>query len=221
MKAALFVVACICIYFLSTKFKFFTHLSQKTEFIRVPDYPIEDLILKRWSSRAFSGESISEKELKTLFEAARWAPSSYNYQPWRFLYVQKDSPDWNSFFDLLVDFNKQWAKNAAALVLVLSKKKPNGEISRTYSFDTGAAVENLALQATALNLIAHTLEGFDYDRAKKELSIPDDFEIQAMIAIGKPGSKKALPEFLQEKEVMSDRKPIDQIAFEGRLPKNA
>jgi nitroreductase len=192
-----------------------------TSITRKTDYPIEQLFLKRWSSRAFSDKDISHKELMTLFDAARWAPSSYNNQPWRFLYVTKKSPNWNQFFDLLVDFNKQWAKNASALVLVLSSKnyEHNDQPAITHSFDAGAAVENLALQGAAMNIVVHPMEGFDYDRARKELSIPDNYAIEAMLAIGKPGATKSLPASLQEKEVMSDRKPLEQIAFEGQLPK--
>src|SRR5437667_7210743 len=114
---------------------------------RKPTYEVNPLILNRWSPRSFSGEELTDKELFTLFEAARWAPSSYNNQPWRFIYAKKGSKDWRTFLSLLVDFNQSWAKNAAVLVVAASKVTfNNGKPSRTHSFDTGAAWANFALQ---------------------------------------------------------------------------
>ncbi len=115
---------------------------------RKADYPIDSLFLDRWSPRAMSGESITDEELFTLFEAARWAPSSYNGQPWRMLYAKRETAHWPRFLELLVEFNQTWAKNAAALVVFISKTTfdHNGEPAATHSFDTGAAWENFALQ---------------------------------------------------------------------------
>ena len=184
---------------------------------RSTTYPVNKLFTERWSPRAMSGESLSDKELMTLFEAARWAPSSYNSQPWRFVYAKKDTPAWDTIFNLLVEFNQSWCKNAAALVVVVSKDTfdHNGQSSRTHSYDTGAAWENLALQGSFSDLVIHGMAGFDYDRAKKELNIPDGYTVEAMIAIGKPGQTKSLPKELQEGEVPSDRKPLSEIVFEG------
>ena len=184
-----------------------------------PAYPINPLILKRWSPRAMSGESITKNDLMTLFEAARWAPSSYNHQPWKFIYAMRGTPEWNSLFSLLVEFNQNWCKNAAVLVVIISKNnfEYNNKLSRTHSFDTGSAWENLALQATDMNLVSHGMEGFDYDRAKKELGIPDDFTVEAMCAIGKPGKKENLPTDLQEKEAPSGRKPITEFIFHEKF----
>ncbi len=184
---------------------------------RSTTYPINKLFTERWSPRAMSGESISDKELMTLFEAARWAPSSYNGQPWRFLYAKKDTPAWDKFFNLLVEFNQSWCKNAAALVVVVSKDTfdHNNQPSRTHSFDTGAAWENVALQGGLSGLVIHGMAGFDYDRAKKDLTIPDGYTVEAMVAIGKPGKKEDLPKELQESETLSDRKSLTEIVFEG------
>jgi nitroreductase len=115
---------------------------------RIADHPIDRIFLDRWSPRAMTGETIPEEELMVLFEAARWAPSSYNNQPWRILYARRDSEHWPLFFDLMVEFNQSWAKNAAALLLFISKTTfdMNTGTSVTHSFDTGAAWENLALQ---------------------------------------------------------------------------
>lgn len=184
---------------------------------RKSPYPIADIILKRWSSRAMSGEPITDDKLLPLFAAACWAPSAYNNQPWRFIYAKRDTPAWNTLFNLLVEFNQGWCKNAAALVVVVSKNTfdYNGSLSRTHSFDTGAAWQNLALQGTAQGLIVHGMEGFDYERAKKELSIPDGYTVEVMIAIGLPGDIKNLPKELQEKEKPSDRKSVSELISEG------
>ncbi|MFH1254607.1 MAG: nitroreductase family protein [bacterium] len=187
-----------------------------------PDYPINSIILKRWSPRAMSGESITKNDLMTLFEAARWAPSSYNNQPWKFIYAMRETPEWNTIFNLLVEFNQNWCKNAAILIVIISKNNfdYNNKNSRTHSFDTGAAWENLALQATHMNLVSHGIEGFDYDRAKKELGIPNDFTVEAMCAIGKPGKKENLSADLQKKEIPSGRKSISEFVFNGKFQNN-
>ena len=179
-------------------------------------YPIEDLFTDRVSSRAFSGESMNDSEIMDLFEAARWAPSSFNNQPWRFIYAKRSTASWDLLFNLLVSSNQQWAKNAAVLVVACAKKTfDNGKPARTAAFDTGAAVENLALQAVRNNILVHAMEGFDYDKARKELSIPDECEVLAMIAIGRHGKKEDLPADLQAREQPSDRKRIEEFVYEG------
>ncbi|MEZ5065927.1 MAG: nitroreductase family protein [bacterium] len=187
---------------------------------RRPDHEVHPLLVARWSPRAMTGEDLTEEELLSLFEAARWAPSSYNAQPWRFLYARRGSADWERFLDLLGVANRTWAKDAAALIVVVSRKnfERNGKPARTHSFDCGAAWQNLALQGTAMELVVHGMQGFDYDAARRTLEIPDEFEVEAMVAVGRPGSAEDLPEKLQEREEPSDRKPVEQIAFEGRMP---
>lgn len=186
---------------------------------RKAKYPIHPLILNRWSPRALSGKELSEEELMSLFEAARWAPSSYNNQPWFFLYARKNSKYWKTFFDLLVDFNKSWVKNASVLILILSNKlfSYNHKPSRTHRFDTGAAWENMALQGSSIGLVVHGMEGFDYDRARKELNIPEEYDIEAMIAVGKKGKTEDLPKDLQKEESPSIRKNLNEIAKEGKF----
>jgi len=185
--------------------------------IRHSDFPIEPLLLDRWSPRAMSGEEISREELMRLFEAARWAPSSFNAQQWRALYGLRNTDHWQSFFDLLVDANKSWAKDAAALVVFISRKTfdYNGELSITHSYDTGAAWENFALQGFQQGLVVHGMQGFDYERAQKELKIPDEFQVEAMAAVGRPGAKESLPEKLQAKESPNDRRKVTESTFEG------
>ncbi|PKN33591.1 MAG: nitroreductase [Deltaproteobacteria bacterium HGW-Deltaproteobacteria-19] len=183
---------------------------------RNPSHPVDPLFLNRWSPRAMSGEELSEAELMTLFEAARWAPSSNNNQPWRFFYGRRNTPRWDLFFNLLTESNKLWTHRAAVLVVVASKTTfDSGKFARTHSYDAGAAWGHLALQGSLMGLVVHGMQGFDYDRAKMELAMPDFFQVEAMIAIGRPGKKEALPEHLQEREFPSSRKPLADIIVEG------
>jgi len=185
--------------------------------IRKADFPIEQLLLDRWSPRAMSGEEITEEELMPLFEAARWAPSSFNAQQWRALYARRGTEHWPTFFDLLVEANKSWAKNASVLGVFFSRKTfdHDDEPSRTHSYDTGAAWENFALQGFRQGLVVHGMEGFDYDRARVELRILDEFHVEAMAAVGKPGAKEVLPEKLQKRESPNDRRKLSQSICEG------
>ena len=182
-------------------------------------HPVDELFLDRWSPRAMSGEGVTDEELLTLFEAARWAPSSYNNQPWRILYARRDTEHWGAFFGLLVEGNQNWARDAAALLLFVSKETFdfNGKPYPTHSFDTGAAWENLALQATMLGLVTHGMQGFDYERARAELNVPEGFRVEAMAAVGRPGDPSKLPESLREREKPSDRKPLAETVSEGRF----
>ena len=185
--------------------------------VRHPDYDINPLILNRWSPRAMSGEEIPDADLMRLFEAARWAPSSYNGQPWRFIYAKRNTELWDRLFNLMVDFNKSWAKNAAVLLVIISRKnfESNEQPSVTHQFDTGAAWENLALQGEAQGLVTHGMQGFDYEKARKDLSIPEGYDVMAMVAIGKPAPKEILPSEIQQREQPSDRKPLSEIIMEG------
>jgi nitroreductase len=192
-------------------------LQSREDAIRKPTYPIDSLFLNRWSSRSMTGEELDDNEIMTLFEAARWAPSSFNNQPWRFIYAKRNSQYWDRIFNLLLEGNKRWANNAAVLVVVVSNKnfEYNDQYSITHQYDAGAAWENLALQASLKGLVAHGMQGFDYERARKELEIPDNFDVVAMIAIGKRGPKDKLPEDLQKKELPNGRKPLSEIVMEG------
>lgn len=186
---------------------------------RKTEYPVNEFILNRWSARAFSPEPISDKELMTIFDAARWAQNSYNNQPWRFIYARHESKDWKKFLDLLVPANKVWAQNARVLVLVISKKTfdYNESPSRTHSLDTGAACQNMALQAASLDIVCHGMEGFDYDAARAAFKISDTYQVEAMFALAKLGKKEDLPEKIRERETPSDRKPIKEVVFEGNF----
>jgi nitroreductase len=182
-------------------------------------YRINPLILNRWSPRSMTGEELSDDDIMSLFEAARWAPSSSNNQPWRFIYAKRNTEHWDKLFNLMVEGNKLWAKTAAVLVVVISRKnfEHNKKPSKTYQYEAGSAWENLALEATSRGLAAHGMAGFDYEKAKKDLDIPDNFDVMAMIAIGKIGPKENLQPQLQEKEHPNDRKPLSEITMEGKF----
>jgi len=185
--------------------------------VRESEYKVLDLIKGRWSPRAMTGETISKDELFSLFEAAKWAPSASNEQPWRILYALRGTPDWDLFFNLFVEGNQIWVKNAAAILIFLSKKiNSRGGDSVTHSYDTGAAWENLALQAVSQNLVVHGMAGFDYERAKKDLNIPDHMRVEASAAVGKPAPKETLPEKLAAREVPSTRRPLEKTVAQGQ-----
>ncbi|MEX0942511.1 MAG: nitroreductase family protein [Pseudomonadales bacterium] len=181
------------------------------------DDRVDSLFTARWSPRAMTGEPLLEDELAPLFEAARWAPSSMNAQPWRFVYASKGDKHWQTFYDLMAEGNQKWAVNAGALLVVASSRKMGERDSVTHSFDTGAAWMSLALQAHKSGLVAHGMQGFDYEAAARALHIPATFRVEAMIALGKPGDVDTLPEGYGEREKPSDRKPLNEIVFHGTL----
>jgi nitroreductase len=193
--------------------------------VRTSEYPIDPQFLARWSARAFADTCITEEELKTVLEAAHWAPSAFNAQPWRFVYARRDTPHWDAFLGLLNDFNRGWAQNAAALVIVLSKKTallPGSDAATpfpTHAFDTGAAWAYLALQASLSGLSAHAMAGFDKEKTRTSLAIPEDYAIEVAVAIGHPGDVTQLPDYLQAREVPSPRLPLSDLAFEGKFVK--
>jgi len=184
---------------------------------RVADHPIGRLFLDRWSPRAMSGEQIPEEELMRLFEAARWAPSSFNAQQWRALYARRETEYWPAFLGLLNEGNKVWAKNAAVLAVFIARRnfEYNNKPSITHSYDCGAAWLSFALQGFQLRYVVHGMQGFDYDRARIELNISDEFQIEAMAAIGKPGDASLLPQKLRSNESPSERRKLSASICEG------
>lgn len=166
-----------------------------------------------------SGERISYHELMTLLEAARWAPSAYNEQEWRFLFALRDTEHWDTFFNLLVEANQSWCKQAAALIVVCSNTllSKDGSPNPVHEFDAGAAFQNLALQGTVSGLVVHGMSGFDTRAAVRQLQIPPDHEVHAMVAVGRPGDPSELPEDLQDRETPSSRKPLDSLVAEGHF----
>ena len=182
-------------------------------------FPIHDLIRDRWSPRAFAAKPIEPALLASLFEAARWAPSSSNEQPWAFLVATKDDPEnFAKSLSVLVEFNASWAKEAAALVLAVSslKFRANGTPNRNAFYDTGAATALLSMEATHRGLAVHQMAGFDPAKAKQVFGIPEDWEPIAAMAIGYPGHPDALSEKLRDREIAPrTRKPLSEFVMSG------
>lgn len=180
-------------------------------------YPVHDVIKRRWSPRAFAERPVDTGALRSLFEAARWAPSSNNEQPWRFIVAsQDDRTAYDRLLACLAEGNRKWAYRAP--VLILSVASMNFEASakpnRHAFHDTGLAAENLALQATAFGLVAHPMAGFDVEKARAEYKIPSGYEPVAMIAVGYPGDPAVLPDHLRERELKPrNRRPISDFVF--------
>ncbi len=186
---------------------------------RKTEHDINPIILNRWTSRAMSGESLSDTEIMPLFEAARWAPSGMNNQLWRFVYAKRDTEYFNEFFDLLMDGNKVWCKNASVLIILISRRNSynDNRPQSSHSMEAGAAFQNLSIEGTSRNLIVNCLGGFDYAKAHKFLKLTDVWNVECMIAVGKKGTKESLPEKLQQREIPSSRKPLSELVFEGRF----
>lgn len=191
---------------------------------RYTEHPIEPIFLDRWSPRAFDGAPIAEADLHTILEAGRWAPSAFNIQPWRFVYARHGDENWQTFVQFLDPGNAAWARNASALVVLLSDTVMPGDgdrpdlPSRMHSFDAGAAWTQLALQATAMGYQAHAMAGLDFDAAASALNAPDRYRVEIAIAIGRRADPSTLPSELRDREAPSQRLPLRDIAFAGRYP---
>jgi nitroreductase len=184
---------------------------------------VVSLIVERWSPRAFDGSPITADERAILLDAARWAASAYNGQPWRFLYAHREDANWQRFLDLLIPFNQGWVQHAGLLLFAVSDRmmaQPDGTLvaSRSHSFDCGAAVANLALQAQSMGLAAHSMTGVDFDRATVELGVPEHCHLEAAVAVGRRGDPATLPDFLREREHPSGRRPVAEFAYAGNFP---
>jgi len=179
--------------------------------------------IQRWSPRAFNGTALSHDQVMVLVEAARWAPSCFNSQPWRFVYAIKGSEHWPAMLALVMDVNQAWAQHAGALIAMVSRStyQGNDAPAPTHSFDTGAAWMSLALQAQSMGLASHAMWGIEHDAIPQALNLPDNMQIQAIVAVGEPGNKDDLPAPLQQREQPSPRKALNELAFAGRLPDGA
>jgi nitroreductase len=187
--------------------------------MRVAEYPIESFLIDRWSPRSMSGGVIVRSELLRLFEAARWAPSGGNSQPWRFLFAEREAPMFPAFLGSLVEANQVWAKQAGALIAVLSKTtNDKGKLHATHAFDAGAAWMSLALEASALGLVAHAMGGFDAAVLRAALAIPDGFATHCVVAVGHPASPDTLPEALRGREQPNGRNPVSSFTEAGGFP---
>ena len=180
---------------------------------------VSDQFLARWSPRAMSGQALTVEQVSCLIEAARWAPSCFNAQPWRFAWAIAGTPHWQPLFDSLIEANQRWVKNAGALIAVASRIEfeHNDQPAPTHSFDAGAAWMSMALQAQEMGLVSHGMRGFDMGKAREALAVPELYDLPAIIAVGYPGDIEELPESLRAREAPSDRKKHKEIAFEGRF----
>ncbi len=186
---------------------------------RIPEVEVDSMFFDRWSPRGFVDEPLPEHQIQSLFEAARWAPSCYNEQPWVFVYAVSRQ-DRQRFATALVEKNRLWASRAPVLMFVLARRTfaGTGELNRHAAFDTGAAWMSLALQARRLGLYAHAMAGFDQEKAHEILDAPrEKFEVMAAIAVGRRGDASHLPEDLAAKEAPNLRKPLADVALEARL----
>ena len=184
---------------------------------------ISEIIAKRWSPRAFLSKPIENEKIMSLFEAARWAPSAYNEQPWRFITAtSEDSYQHTKMLSCLVDANKAWAKKAPMLIILVVKKnfEFNGKPNRWAMHDCGLALENLLLQTVELGLAAHPMAGFSVDAVKSGYSVPDDYEPLVAIAVGYPGEPEMLEgELLEREKDPRERKEISDFVFNGKWGK--
>ena len=185
---------------------------------RRSDHPVDPLFIGRWSPRAFTGEAIDAQDLLTAFEAARWAPSSLNAQPWRFVFARRGQARFDDFLDLLAERNRQWAHKAGALVFFLSDSqvayKDKVMPSPSHAFDTGAAWANFAHQLHLLGYAARAIGGFDRARAPEVLGAPPSFHVHAAVAAGRPAQAHTLPDAFRERESPSSRRPLSELVFE-------
>ena len=185
--------------------------------------PIHSLIGERWSPRAFADRPVEAEKLRGLFEAARWAASSYNGQPWNFIVATKNDPEnYQKVLDCFIEFNQGWAKKAPVLAVNVAKLKfeHNGEKNTHAFYDVGQATANLALQAEALGLAVHQMAGILPEKAREIFGIPEGYEAVAGIAIGYPGEVHTLPDHLKERELAPrERKALDSFVFTGKWGK--
>jgi nitroreductase len=189
------------------------------------DFPVHDFIAERWSPRAFSDKPVAPAVLASLFEAARWAPSSSNEQPWTYIVATKeDAEDFAKLVSVLVPFNVTWAQHAPVLALAVAELAfaKNGTPNRNAQYDVGAASAWLTVEATSRGLFVHQMAGYEHDKARQVFGIPAGWEPIAAMAIGYPGEPESLPQPLRDREVAPrTRKPISEFVMSGSWGKKA
>ncbi len=184
-------------------------------------YDIDPIYIKRWSPRSFSNQKVSEEVLSSVFEAARWAPSAANVQPWRFVFASSEQ-DKETFLSFINEGNVVWCKNAPVLIAVISKMEEErfGGNNPAHAFDTGTAWGFLSLEAARKGLITHAMGGFNKEKAKEALSIPNGYQVHAIVALGYQGEKSSLEEAYQKREVPSPRNEVEKFVSEGVFREN-
>ena len=184
------------------------------------DVPLNELVSGRWSPRAFADKAVAPEVLRSLFEAARWAPSSSNYQPWAYIVATKEDPEnFAKIVSTLVEFNVGWAKEAPVLVLSVAQiKTPKDGVANRHAFhDVGSATAQLTFEANSRELFVHQMAGFDPEKARQVFGIPSDWEAVAAIALGYPGDPQSLPERLRQRELAArTRKPLSEFVMTGQ-----
>ena len=192
----------------------------------ITQVPIHDLIANRWSGRAYDADkTVSQTQVISLLEAARWAPSCFGDQPWRFVVMNKSThaAAWQKAFDCLAPSNQTWVKDTPMLVLVCADTLfgHNGQPNRWAQYDTGAAVENFCLQAEALGLMAHQMGGFNADTAREAFNVPPQFTLMAMISVGHAADISTISgEVLARETAERKRKPLEDLFFNGSWGKS-
>lgn len=184
------------------------------------DHEVHELITNRWSPRSFSNKPVDDETLMQLFEAARWAPSSYNAQPWRYIYAKRENTEaFEQMRSCLVSFNQEWTAGAAVLILGCAKMYAREDLDKPNHYakhDLGAASMSMAIQATALGLYVHQMGGLDFEKARETYNLPEGFEIITAIAIGYLGNPDDLSEEMRETEVKTrERAPVSDFVFEN------
>ncbi|HET8921704.1 MAG TPA: nitroreductase family protein [Candidatus Acidoferrum sp.] len=183
------------------------------------EHPVHDFIVQRWSPRAFSDKPVLPEVLRSLFEAARWAASSYNDQPWAYIVATKDDEkNYSKLLSVLVDMNAAWAKQAPVLAISVARKhfKHNGAPNRVALHDVGAANAQLTMEATSRGLLVHQMAGFDQSKAREVFGIPEGWDPVSAIAIGYPGDPETLPENFRTPELAPrTRKPLSEFVMTG------
>jgi nitroreductase len=183
------------------------------------DHPVIDLVARRWSPRALEAKPIPADALRSILEAARWAASAFNEQPWRFLVARReDADEFETMLGCLTEGNQRWARNAGALILTAARATytRNGKPNRHAWHDLGQAAANLCLQATDLGLAAHQMAGILPDKARELYGVPEEFDVVTGIALGHAGRADSLPDSLRRTEMAPrERKPQDEIVFRG------
>lgn len=188
----------------------------------ITQQPIHDLIAQRWSGRAYdASQGVSKEQVISLLEAARWAPSCFGDQPWRYVVCNKadNLQAWQAAFDCLVPGNQGWAVNAPVLLLICADTlfSHNDKPNKWAPYDTGAATENLCLQATALGLMAHQMGGFDADKARTTFNVPERYQILAMVTVGYQADVESLTGETKERETAArSRKALNELFFNGQ-----
>lgn len=184
------------------------------------DHPVHEFIVRRWSPRAFSDKPVPPDVLRSLFEAARWAASSYNDQPWSYVVATKDDKEnFSKMLSVLMDMNAVWAKQAPVLAISVARRtfKHNGAPNPVALHDLGAANAQLTMEATSRGLVVHQMAGFHHNKAREAFGIPEGWDPVSAIAIGYPGDPETLPEQLRKPELAArTRKPLSEFVMAGR-----